>query len=45
MENSHLLEKTAQHRSSRCQKYMKLLKNQKSMPYVLFRAVATFRPK
>jgi hypothetical protein len=28
MENSHLLEKTAQHRSSRCQKYIKLLKNQ-----------------
>ncbi len=36
---------TARHRSSRRQKYTKLLENQKSMPYVSCQADASFRPK
>jgi hypothetical protein len=36
---------TARHHSSRWQKYMKLLENQKSMPYVSCRADASFRSK
>jgi hypothetical protein len=36
---------TARHRSSRRQKYTKLLENQKSMPYVSCWADASFRPK
>ncbi len=36
---------TARHRSSRWQKYMKLLENQKSMSYMSCRADAFFRPK
>ena len=41
----HLLEKTARHCSSRWQKYMHLLENQKSMPYMSCQANAFFRPK
>ncbi len=36
---------TARHRSSRWQKYIKLLENQKSMPYVSRQADASFRSK
>jgi hypothetical protein len=36
---------TARHCSSRWQKYLHLLKNQKSMPYMSCRAYAFFRPK
>ncbi len=35
----------AQHCLSKCQKYMKLLENQKSMLYMSCQAAATSRPK